>query len=42
MRQRFVKNRNPHQEFQKFITAILNGYEKEIDMETKTRNASIS
>ncbi len=42
MRQRFMKNRNPHQEFSKFITAILNGYEKDIELDTQDRNISLS
>jgi hypothetical protein len=41
MRQRFQKTKNPHLEFQKFITAVLDGYEKDIDMETKDRNDSL-
>jgi hypothetical protein len=30
MKNRFQRNRNPHQEFKAFIDIILDGYEKEI------------
>ena len=38
MRNRFVRNKNPHQEFQSFISVILGGYEKDIDQTTSLRN----
>jgi hypothetical protein len=38
MRNRFLRNKNPHTDFQHFIAIILGGYEKDIDHQTAQRN----